>query len=106
AVAEHQRAEPVPLGLEHPAVAVRQVGDPEGEHRRNRRFDALGHVRKLAQRAARSTRRNSRWPRNPPPQATLSSRDRRRVARRTVAIPGTPGDSAMGLFTKDIETLD
>ena len=43
AVAKDERAKAVPLRLEQPAVAVGQVGDALGEHRRNRRRDGQAH---------------------------------------------------------------
>src|SRR5262249_2250736 len=52
-IAEHDRPEAVPLGLEEPAVSRRQLGRELGEHRLAGRLDRKpGHPRPPARRAA------------------------------------------------------
>src|SRR3954471_7607321 len=43
AVAEDERAKPIPLGLEDPAVARRQLADALRQHRQDRRIDGEVH---------------------------------------------------------------
>ena len=47
AVAEHERAKPVPLRLEDPVAGVRQRADPQGEHGRDGEGDRWQHDRTL-----------------------------------------------------------
>ena len=58
AVAEDDRPEPVPFGLEQPAVAVGQAVDRLGEHRFDRRFDGQvqGHARSVGEGVSRQRR--------------------------------------------------
>src|SRR5262245_12007028 len=65
AVAEDDHPESVPLRLEDPARAVRQLADAPGEHRQHGRADGELHARSLTQRRSRELRCSTSGPVRP-----------------------------------------